>query len=153
MNNLIRPHTGDADMPRRNYKDRKCKKKSKHGIKRQNICQQLRSPRTVLRSGTTQQCNTTIPAKPGRTATTSSEHREKQMSPPTQQQKSPPKPGQSVQATNINVNRSTVDMFKVVTVVQQIMTELNGAVSEEEKIMSVTKIVLNLMKQHGNESP
>jgi hypothetical protein len=26
-------------------------------------------------------------------------------------------------------------------------------VSEEENIMSITKIVLNLMKQHGNESP
>jgi hypothetical protein len=126
-------------------------KKSKHGIKRQNICQQLRSPRTVLRSGATQQCNTTIPVKPGRTATTSSEHRETDVT-PIQQRKSPPKPGQSVQATNENVNSSTVDMFKVVTVVQQIMTELNRAVPEEEKIMSITKKVLNLMKQHGNYS-
>jgi hypothetical protein len=35
-------------------------------------------------------------------------------------------------------------MFKVATVVQQIMTELNGAVSEEDKIVAITKIVLNL---------
>jgi hypothetical protein len=30
-------------------------------------------------------------------------------------------------------------------VVQQIMTEFNGAVLEEAKIMDITKIVLNLM--------
>jgi hypothetical protein len=40
-------------------------------------------------------------------------------------------------------------MFKVATVVQQIMTELSGAVSEEDKIAAITKIVLNLMKQDG----
>jgi hypothetical protein len=40
-------------------------------------------------------------------------------------------------------------MFKVATVVQQIMTELNWAVSEEDKIAPITKIVLNLMKQDG----
>jgi hypothetical protein len=49
------------------------------------------------------------------------------------------------------VNGSSVDdMFKVATVVQQIMTELNGAVSEEDKIVAITKIVLNLMKQNGH---
>jgi hypothetical protein len=41
-------------------------------------------------------------------------------------------------------------MFKVATVVQQIMTELNGAVFEESKIVAITKIVLNLMKQNGH---
>jgi hypothetical protein len=41
-------------------------------------------------------------------------------------------------------------MLRVVTIVQQIMTEFNGAVSEEAKIMAITKIVLNLMKQKGN---
>jgi hypothetical protein len=30
------------------------------------------------------------------------------------------------------------------------MTEFNGAVSEEEKIVGITKIVLNLMKQNGH---
>jgi hypothetical protein len=34
----------------------------------------------------------------------------------------------------------------VVTVVQQIMTESNGAVLEDAKILAVTKIVLNLMQ-------
>jgi hypothetical protein len=43
-------------------------------------------------------------------------------------------------------------MLRVVTVVQQIMTEINGAVSEEEKIVAITKIVLNLMKQDGHQS-
>jgi hypothetical protein len=38
----------------------------------------------------------------------------------------------------------------VVTAVQQIMTEFNGALSEEDKIVAITKIVLNLMKQDGH---
>jgi hypothetical protein len=41
-------------------------------------------------------------------------------------------------------------MFKVATIVQQIMTELNGAVSEEGKTVVITKIVINLMKQNGH---
>jgi hypothetical protein len=41
-------------------------------------------------------------------------------------------------------------MLLAVTVVQQIMTEINGAVSEEEKIVAITKIVLNLTKQDGH---
>jgi hypothetical protein len=35
-------------------------------------------------------------------------------------------------------------------VVQQIMTEFSGAVTEEDKIVAITKIVLNLMKQDGH---
>jgi hypothetical protein len=38
----------------------------------------------------------------------------------------------------------------VVTIVQQITTEFNGAVLEEAKIVAITKIVLNLMEQNGN---
>jgi hypothetical protein len=41
-------------------------------------------------------------------------------------------------------------MLRVVTVVQKIMTEFSGAVSEEDKIVAITKIVLNLMKQDGH---
>jgi hypothetical protein len=41
-------------------------------------------------------------------------------------------------------------MLRVVTAEQQIMTEFNGAVSEEDKIMAITKILLNLMKQDGH---
>jgi hypothetical protein len=41
-------------------------------------------------------------------------------------------------------------MMQVVTVVQQIMTKFSGAVSEEDKIVVITKIVLNLMKQNGH---
>jgi hypothetical protein len=41
-------------------------------------------------------------------------------------------------------------MFTVVaTAFQQIMTEFNGAESEEDRIVAVTKIVLKLMKQNG----
>jgi hypothetical protein len=38
----------------------------------------------------------------------------------------------------------------MVTAVQQIITEFNGAVSEEDKIVAITKIVLNLIKQDGH---
>jgi hypothetical protein len=42
-------------------------------------------------------------------------------------------------------------MLKVViTVAQQIMTEFNGAMLEEAKIVDVTKTVLNLMDQNGH---
>jgi hypothetical protein len=34
-------------------------------------------------------------------------------------------------------------MLKVVTVVQQIMTEVSGALAQEETIMAITKIVFN----------
>jgi hypothetical protein len=59
------------------------------------------------------------------------------------------KAGQSVRAPNIN-SLSLDKMLKVVvTVIQQIMTESNGAVIEEAKILAITKIVLNLMEQNG----
>jgi hypothetical protein len=57
--------------------------------------------------------------------------------------------GQSVRAQNVN-SQPLDNMLIVVTVVQQIMTEFNGAVSEEEKIVAITKIVLNLMKHNGH---
>jgi hypothetical protein len=37
----------------------------------------------------------------------------------------------------------------VATIFQQIMTELNGADSEEDRIMIITRTVLKLMKQNG----
>jgi phage terminase large subunit-like protein len=51
----------------------------------------------------------------------------------------------SVQAPSSSNN----DTFKVAIAVQQIMTELIGAMSEKDKIMVITKIVLNIMKQNG----
>jgi hypothetical protein len=39
-------------------------------------------------------------------------------------------------------------MFRIVTVVQNFMTEFSGAVLGEEKIAATTKIVSNLMKQN-----
>jgi hypothetical protein len=41
-------------------------------------------------------------------------------------------------------------MFKIAaTVLQQILTGLNGAESEEDGTVAITKIVLNLKKQDG----
>jgi hypothetical protein len=57
--------------------------------------------------------------------------------------------GQSVSAPNVN-SLPLDNMFRVITAVQQIMTEFNGAVSEEAKVVAITKIVLSLMKQNGH---
>jgi hypothetical protein len=66
--------------------------------------------------------------------------------PSTQQQQSKKETGQSVQESSPLLS----DMFKVATLVQQIMTELNGAVSEEDKIVVINKLVLKLMKHDGH---
>jgi hypothetical protein len=43
------------------------------------------------------------------------------------------------------MNGTSLDpVFRVATVVQQIVTELNGAASEEENIMVITKSFLSL---------
>ena len=41
-------------------------------------------------------------------------------------------------------------MLKVVAIEQQIMTEFNGAVTEEQKIVAITRIVLNFMRENGH---
>jgi hypothetical protein len=57
--------------------------------------------------------------------------------------------GQSVGVPNVN-NLPLANMLRIVTVVQQIMTEFNGAVTEEEKTVAITKSVLNIMKRNGH---
>jgi predicted Zn-ribbon and HTH transcriptional regulator len=61
----------------------------------------------------------------------------------------PQNAGQSVRAPTVS-SHPLDKMLRVVTAVQQIMTEFNGAVSEEDKIVAITKTVLNLMKQDGH---
>jgi hypothetical protein len=56
--------------------------------------------------------------------------------------------GQSAQASNGN-SAFLDNMFRVASVVQQIMTGLNDAVSEEQKIVAITKIVMKLMSSNG----
>jgi hypothetical protein len=41
-------------------------------------------------------------------------------------------------------------MLMVVTVVKQTMTEVSVVVTQQEKIMAITKIVFNLMNQDGH---
>jgi hypothetical protein len=63
---------------------------------------------------------------------------------------SPQQPaGHSVRAQNVN-SEPLDNMLRVVTVLQQIMTEFNGAVSKEDKKVAITKIVLDLMEQNGH---
>jgi hypothetical protein len=45
-----------------------------------------------------------------------------------------------------------LDVFRALTAVEQIRAELKGAVAEEAKILDITKIVFNLMKQNGKYS-
>jgi hypothetical protein len=48
--------------------------------------------------------------------------------------------GQSVRAPIVN-SQPLDNMLRVLTIVQQIMTEFNGALSEEGKIVAITKTV------------
>jgi hypothetical protein len=63
---------------------------------------------------------------------------------------------QEQQATCQSVTDSIVNslpldvMLRTVTIVQQFMTEFNGAVSEEEKTVAITKTVFNLIKQSNH---
>jgi hypothetical protein len=57
--------------------------------------------------------------------------------------------GQSVPATDVN-SLPLENMMRVVSVVHQIVTEINSSVSEEDKIVAITEIVLNLLKQNGH---
>jgi hypothetical protein len=57
--------------------------------------------------------------------------------------------GQSAEAPSVTTS-SLDDMIKVATTVQQIKTELNGALFEEEEIVAINNIVLNLMKENGH---
>jgi hypothetical protein len=102
--------------------------------------------RCLLRGGPPRQRRTTA-AKPGNPSSGefSTHTGIKYIPAPAFQQET----GQSVQAPN-TYNQPLDNMLKVVTVVQQIMTEFNGAGSEEDKIVAITKIVLNLMKQNGH---
>jgi hypothetical protein len=66
--------------------------------------------------------------------------------PPKWQEADQSTPGQIV--NNLPLN----NMVTVVTVVQQFMTEYNGAVSKEAKIQAISKIVLTLLEQKGQWS-
>jgi hypothetical protein len=54
---------------------------------------------------------------------------------------------QSVQAPNVS-GLPLDNMVRAVSAVQQIMTELSGAVSEQSKILAITRIVFNLMEEN-----
>jgi hypothetical protein len=59
---------------------------------------------------------------------------------------------QEIQKTSLSLqvpSSSKNGMLKAATVVHQIMTELSETMSEKDKIMVITKTVLNLMKQNG----
>jgi hypothetical protein len=57
--------------------------------------------------------------------------------------------GQSVRVQTVS-SQPLDNILRVVTAVQQIMTEISGAVTEKDKKVAITKIVLNLMKQDGH---
>jgi hypothetical protein len=59
-------------------------------------------------------------------------------------------PQQEIQRTDLSVQAPrTSNNDKVATAVHQIMTNLSEAVSEEDKIKVIRKMVLKLMKQNG----
>jgi hypothetical protein len=104
-------------------------------------------PRRLLRGGTPRQrspaAGAATTSKPGSGGFT--QNVKQNVPAPALQQTT----GQSVQASNVS-SQPFDNMLKVVTVVQQIMTEVSGALSEEEKIVAITKIVLKLMNHNGH---
>jgi hypothetical protein len=61
-------------------------------------------------------------------------------------------PQQEIQKTGLSVHTPSLsdsDTLKVATVVQQIMTESSEAVSEEDKIVVITKMFLSSVKRNG----
>jgi hypothetical protein len=58
--------------------------------------------------------------------------------------------GQSMQVEIVNSN--AMDMFVAFTMVQQIMTGISSAASEEENVSIIIKSVFNLLKRNGGYS-
>jgi hypothetical protein len=59
-------------------------------------------------------------------------------------------PSYTKSVQTLNADTLSLNMFNIVTVVfQHIMTELNGAKSEDGRIVAITTIVLKVMKQNG----
>jgi hypothetical protein len=104
-------------------------------------------PRTTLSLGATKQNIATTAASAALSCTGLPLPRGRNVCPASLEPQ-PAKPSQSVQAPN--ANSSCQNMFTAVaTIFQQIMTELNGAGREENRIMFITKIVAKLIKQNG----
>jgi hypothetical protein len=102
-------------------------------------------PRRLLRGGTPRQRRSAGPSGTPRSNGRSTSSR-KTVSRPQRRNK---KQVQSVRAAIVN-SQPLDNMLRVVSVVQQIMTEFSGALSEEDKIVAITKIVLKLMNQNGH---
>jgi hypothetical protein len=75
------------------------------------------------------------------------EEKQKESVGPQKQQVTNKASGQSMQANVVNSN--AMDMYIAFTMVQQIMTGLSGAASEEEKVSVITKAVFSLLKYNG----
>jgi hypothetical protein len=115
-------------MPRRDAKEKAAE--SAQGYNGKCVLFQPHHPRTALHCGATQQHTAAAACTPCLEA-------------------QPAVPSESVQAPNAN-SSSLSGMFTVVaTICQHIMMELSGAESEEDRIMTITKIALKLVKQNG----
>jgi hypothetical protein len=60
-------------------------------------------------------------------------------------------PQQEIQRTGLSVqapSSTNNDMLKIAIVLQQIITEFSKTVSEKDKILVITEMVINLMKQN-----
>jgi hypothetical protein len=101
-------------------------------------------PRRLIRGGTPRQRRPTA-ATTGRPCSGGFTHKSKENVPAPALQQT----GQSVQAPLLS-SQPFDNMLKVVTVVQQIMTEVSGALSEKDEIVPITKIVRKLMNQNGH---
>jgi hypothetical protein len=94
-------------------------------------------PRTILRGGATKQHTATTAASTALSCTGLLHSLEAQATTSIK----------SIQAPNANSSSLKEMSAVVVMIFRQIMTELSGAASEEDRLMAITKIVLKLIKQ------
>jgi hypothetical protein len=141
--NTVTPNIEVAATPGKRSADESAKNNEEHNGK--GILLQLYHARRVLRGGSAKQRRTRAATsfEPGSCGRSSPAAAEKPSVPaPVQQQET----GQSVLAAIVN-SQLLDNMLRAVIVVQQIMTEFNGAVSEVDKIVAITKIVLNFKRR------
>jgi hypothetical protein len=147
--NFIPPTTEAAGIPRK-----RCERENRRerpGLQREGVLFQPHQPGTIFRCCGAQTHTAAAAAAASAVLSFTGLPRQsgKNEWPPALRHNQQQLPGQSVQAPNAD-SFSLKGMFKVVaTIFQQIMTELSGTQSEEDRIMAITNILLMLMKQNS----
>jgi hypothetical protein len=137
--NRIHQTVKAAATPRKRSTDKRHKEHNRKGV-----VFQLQHTRSVFHSGSAKQRGTTAAASSilGSCGRFSRSGKLSGLAPVQQTNAYQSVPAPSVKSLPVD------NMFRVASVVQLIVTEFSGAVSEEVNIVAITKIVVNLTKQN-----